>query len=187
MLPAKPAYRASVKGGGLLFCWQTLSSGLLISYPWLILQLGAFSASKVSGGGKNQQASRLARKEKSPPTPPVGSLERWPTPNAPFCKNSPLKSWKGYGRLATPQNPSQKTSLKDGWKEHLWRKQDFISWVFPKHYLPTPCKEEKGRHPQINTKAPFLTIRLQHCWHNYLLNKYKFQSHRFKIELPQQK
>lgn len=81
-------------GGRLPFCWQTLSSGLLISYPWLILQLGAFSASKVSGGGKNQQASRLARKEKSPPTPPVGSLERWPTPNAPFCKNSPLRSWK---------------------------------------------------------------------------------------------
>lgn len=140
-LTAKAAYRASVKEGRrrLAFCWQTLSFGLLMSYTWLILQPGSLSASKVSGGGKNQQASRLAKNEEAPSALPFGFSWKVTDSKGPFLQKLPFEELKEIWKVSYYSSWSKSGNVpKECWKEHLWRKQDFISWVFPNTTLTTP-------------------------------------------------
>lgn len=153
------------------------------------MQSYSFSASKVSGGGKNQQSSKLARNEEPPPRLPCFA-RRATYSSVTFLHKLPLVGPKGIGEGESPttsQGPSQETSLKMMGKKHQRRKQDFISQVFLNTTLCLHIRRKRWDSLKLVLRHQFLPYLFLHYTHDRLLNEHKFQSQIFKIELPQQK
>lgn len=180
MLTTKPTYTASAEDEERekesAFCWQTFSLGLLINVHMTHRATVLTPCLKGQWGWEKPTGQQAGKGMKAPQLCPWSYLKGDLPQMSHFCKNCQ----RGLKRIRRVTDYSQ--GRKDGWRIHLWWKQDFISQGF-QIQSTAACEEEMLRHSEVNTKVPAPVIFSLHCSHNHLLNKHKLQPH---IRLVQQ-
>lgn len=120
---------------GPAFCWQTFSLGLLINVHMTHRATVLTPCLKGQWGWEKPTGQQAGKEWKKLPNSALDPTWRVTSPNVTLLqKPSPLRSEKDKSYRLFPK------AWKDGWKVHLWWKQDFISQGF-QIQSATPCEE----------------------------------------------